>query len=161
MSSEVALLLSAALIITVLAALLSKSMSLSLIMLFYSSLTLGLIFTVYGGTLVGLLHIITFAGAVSVMLLTVILMTGQSDLNIGSKRLAILLSTITILIALAMSYLLFFKSSGNPTQPPTDTSSQLIGFIWLNRPWDLLILVIIFACSMVAVANLLSKEEQE
>lgn len=156
MSSEVALLLSAALLITVVSALLSRSMSVTLIMLFYSSLSLGLIFTLYGGVLVGLLHIITFAGAISVMLLTVTLMTGESEMDIGRGRLALILSAVTVLIAAAASYQLF---SGPLTGTQEQLPEGLLNFIWLYRPWDLLILIVIFAAAMIAVVNLLSREE--
>lgn len=156
MSSEIALLLSAALLVTVLAALLSKSMSVTLIMLFYSSLILGIIFTVYGAVLVGLLHIITFAGAISVMFLTVILMTGQSDLDIGRRRLLLIVSTVTILVVAAASYQLFSSSLAGTGQLP---AGELLTFIWTYRPWDLLILIIVFACAMTVIANLLSRED--
>ncbi len=156
MSSEVALLLSAALLVTVIAALFSKSMSITLIMLFYSSLILGVIFTVYGAIVVGLLHIITFAGAISVMFLAVILMTGQSDLDIGRRRLLLLVSIVTILVVAAASYQLF---SGSLVGTEQLQAGELLSFIWTYRPWDLLILVVVFACAMIAVANLLSRED--
>ncbi len=156
MSSEVALLLSAALLVTVIAALFSKSMSVTLIMLFYSSLVLGVIFTVYGAVLVGLLHIITFAGAISVMFLTVILMTGESNLAIGRRQLLLILSTVTILVVAAASYQIFSSSLTGTGQT---TGGDLLAFIWQFRPWDLLILIVVFACAMITVANLLSKEE--
>ncbi len=156
MSSEEALLLSAALLVTVLVALFSKSMSVTLIMLFYSSLVLGVIFTIYGAVLVGLLHIITFAGAISVMFLTVILMTGESNLDIGRRRLLLILSAVTILVVAAASFQIF---SGSLTGSSQTTAGELLTFIWQFRPWDLLILIVVFACAMITVANLLSKDE--
>jgi len=156
MTGEVALLLSAALLVTVLGALFSRSMSITLIMMFYASLVLGVIFTVYQGILVGLLHIVTFAGAVSVMLLTVVLMTGQTDLNIGKRPLALLLSAVTILVVGAATYSLF---SAAPTTLQPAQTMNILSFIWTFRPWDLLILVIVFSGAMTAVINLLSKEE--
>lgn len=156
MSSEVALLLSAALLVTVIAALFSKSMSITLIMLFYSSLVLGVIFTIYGAILVGLLHIITFAGAISVMFLAVILMTGQSDLDIGRRRLLLLVSIVTTLVVAAASYQLF---SGSLVGTGQLQAGELLTFIWTYRPWDLLILIVVFACAMIAIVNLLSRED--
>ncbi len=156
MAGEVALLLSAALLVTVLSALFSRSMSITLIMMFYASIVLGVIFTIYQGILVGLLHIVTFAGAVSVMLLTVVLMTGQTDLNIGKRSLATSVVIVTILVVGAASYLLF---SSAPTGAQPTQSMNILAFIWTLRPWDLLILVIIFGGAMTAVVNLLSKEE--
>jgi NADH:ubiquinone oxidoreductase subunit 6 (subunit J) len=157
MSGEVALLLSAALLVTVIGALFSRSMSITLIMMFYASIVLGVIFTIYQGILVGLLHIIIFAGAVSVMLLTVVLMTGQTDLSIGKRSLAALLATITVLVVAAASYSLF---SAAPTGVQSQQTMSILSFVWTLRPWDLLILVIIFSGSMTAVINLLSKEEE-
>ena len=156
MTGEIALLLSAALLVTVISALLSRNMSITLIMMFYASLVLGVIFTIYQGILVGLFHIVTFAGAVSVMLLTVVLMTGQTDLDIGKRPLAVLLGTVTILVVAAASYSLF---SAVPSGVQQAQSMNILSFVWTYRPWDLLILVIIFAGAMTAVVNLLSKEE--
>jgi len=156
MAGEIALLLSAALLVTVLGALFSRNMSITLIMMFYASLVVGVIFTVYQGILVGLLHIVTFAGAVSVMLLTVVVMTGQTDLNIGKRSLAFLLAAITILVVGAASYSLFSPVPSDVQQVQT---MNILSFVWTLRPWDLLILVIIFSGAMTAVVNLLSKEE--
>ena len=156
MAGEIALLLSAALLVTVLGALLSRNMSITLIMMFYASLVLGVIFTIYQGILVGLLHIVTFAGAVSVMLLTVVLMTGQQDFDIGKRPLAVMLAVVTVLVVGAASYSLF------STVPPPGQQVQamnILSFVWTYRPWDLLILVIVFSGAMTAVVNLLSKEE--
>jgi NADH:ubiquinone oxidoreductase subunit 6 (subunit J) len=156
MAGEVAILLSAALLVTVLSALFSRSMSITLIMMFYASIVLGVIFTLYQGILVGLLHIVTFAGAVSVMLLTVVLMTGQTDLNIGKRSLALSLAAVTILVVGAASYSLF---SAAPSGVQSEQGMNILAFIWTFRPWDLLILVIVFAGAMTAVINLLSREE--
>jgi len=156
MAAEVALLLSAALLATVFSALLSRSMSITLIMMFYASIVLGIIFTIYQGILVGVLHIVTFAGAVSVMLLTVVLMTGQTDLNIGKRSLAVSLGAVTILVVGAASYSLF---SAIPSGVQPEQRMNILSFIWTLRPWDLLILVVVFSAAMTAVVNLLSKEE--
>jgi NADH:ubiquinone oxidoreductase subunit 6 (subunit J) len=156
MAGEIALLLSAALLVTVLGALFSRSMSITLIMMFYASIVLGVIFTLYQGILVGLLHIVTFAGAVSVMLLTVVLMTGQTDLSIGRRSLALSLASVTILVVAAASYSLF---SVAPSGVQPAQTMNILSFIWTFRPWDLLILVIVFSGAMTAIINLLSKEE--
>lgn len=157
MAGEVALLLSAALLVTVLSALFSRSMSITLIMMFYASLVLGVIFTIYQGILVGLLHIVTFAGAVSVMLLTVVVMTGQTELNVGKRSLALSLAAVTILVVGAASYSLFSAAPTSSVQ--AGQMMNILSFIWTLRPWDLLILVIVFSGAMTAVVNLLSKEE--
>lgn len=156
MTGEIALLLSAALLVTVLAALFSRSMSITLIMMFYASIVLGVIFTIYQGILVGLLHIVTFAGAVSVMLLTVVLMTGQTDLSIGKRPLALSIAAVTILVVAAASYSLF---STVPSGVQQGQGMNILSFVWTMRPWDLLILVIVFSAAMTGIVNLLSKEE--
>jgi hypothetical protein len=159
MATEVALLLCAALLVTVITAIFSKSISVTIIMMFYASLVLGIVFTIYQGVVIGLLHITMFAGAMSVMLMTVVLMTGESKLDIGNRKLAALLATITILIVAASSYSLFSGASSLPQSTPQSTESILV-FVWMFRPWDLLILIIIFAAAMIGVVNLLSKEER-
>lgn len=156
MSGEVALLLCAALLVTVLSGLFSKSMSITLISMFYASLVVGVIFTLYQGILIGLVHIITFAGAVSVMLLTVVLMTGETNLDIGKRSLAALLSAVTILVVGAASYSLF---STLPSGMSEASPMSALEFVWVFRPWDLLVLAIIFAGAMTVVVNLLSREQ--
>lgn len=156
MLDEVALLLSAALIVTVLVALFSKSVSISLICLFYSSLLLGIIFATYGGVLVGLVHIITFAGAVSVMLLTVVLMTGESKLIVGKRELAMILVVISVPVVGVAAYEVLQGLPQTSSQPTIPGITTLFQFIWQFRSWDLLILIMVFAASMVSVVNLLS-----
>lgn len=169
MASEfVPLTIAAVLVATVLVALFSKKVSVSLIALFYSSITLGVTFMVYGDTLVGLLTMVTFAGAISVLLLSVILMTGESKLDIGAGRIPLGLAALTLAVAVGCIYVL---TSGLPSAAAasipgyfmygnsTDVSSQAIKFAWQYRPWDLLILVTVFASAMLAVANLLSGEK--
>ncbi len=159
MATEVALLLCVALLVTVIAAIFSKSISVTIIMLFYASLVLGIVFTIYQGVVVGLVHITMFAGAISVMLMTVVLMTGESKLDIGNRTLTALLAAITILIVAASSYSLFSRASSLPQSTPQLPEGTL-AFVWMFRPWDLLILIIIFAAAMIGVVNLLSKEER-
>ena len=149
-----AILLSIALISAISVSVLSKSVSISLITLFYASLILGIIFATYGGIAVGLVHVITFAGAISVMLLTVVLMTGESKLIIGPRQVAATLIALSIPIIGAASYELL---QGLPSNVPTSPVSSLFEFLWEFRPWDLLILIMVFASSIIAVANLLSK----
>jgi NADH:ubiquinone oxidoreductase subunit 6 (subunit J) len=156
-SEAVPLLLSAALVGVVAVALFSSKVSTSLIMLFYASIVLGATFTLYGDSLVGLLEMITFAGAVSVLLLTVILMTGQPDLTIGVRRASIIGTLAALSVAAACAYAIFVGSSGTPSLSSNDISIGVLGFIWQYRQWDVLILVTVFASAMVTVANLLSE----
>jgi NADH:ubiquinone oxidoreductase subunit 6 (subunit J) len=160
-SFDVALAASVILVATALISLFSKRVSVSLISLFYASIMLGIIFTVYGAILVGLLEIITFAGAVSVMLLSAILMTGESNLDIGASwpRLALVLTSLAA-VSIASFYVLMNLSVVSPSSTTSFSPSSLLQFVWEFRPWDLLILLTVFASAMVVVANLLSKETQ-
>lgn len=150
---------SGVLIVTVLVALFSKKVSVSLIALFYASIMLGVIFTIYGDTLVGLLTMITFAGAVSVLFLTVILMTGESKLDIGAGRTSVGLMALTLAVAVASIYALTSGWSGSLGGNFSDVSQDMMTFVWQYNPWDLLILVTVFASAMLGVTNLLSREK--
>lgn len=150
--------LSAALVITVVAALGAKKVSTSLIMLFYSSIVLGVTFTLYSDALLGLVHMATFAGAVSVLLLAVILLTGESNLALRSRQLTLVLIGVTAAIVLASILSLAAGPSSGAPLPPEDISLQVLSFVWNYRPWDLLILMVVFASSMVSVVSLLSRE---
>jgi NADH:ubiquinone oxidoreductase subunit 6 (subunit J) len=129
-------------------------------MLFYASLVLGVTFTLYGSALVGVLEIITFAGAISVMLLSAILMTGESKLDIGGSKLKLMLVLTFIgLATIGAFFLLVQVPSGTATEIGSNiTTTDLFSFIWNFRPWDLLILLIVFSSAMVVVANLFSRE---
>jgi len=84
------------------------------------------------------------------------LMTGETDLGIGKRSLAALLSAVTILIVGASFYSLDSTLTSGVAEAPT---MSILQFVWVFRPWDLLILVIIFAGAMTVVVNLLSKEQ--
>jgi hypothetical protein len=158
-SEYIALAIGGVLLATVLVALFSNKVSISLISLFYSSIMLGVTFTVYGDTLVGLLTMVTFAGAVSVLLLSVILITGESKLDIGAGNASVGLTALTAAVAVSCVYVLTSGLAGAPTGILPDVSTSVMAFAWSYRPWDLLILVTVFASAMLAVANLLSRGE--
>jgi hypothetical protein len=50
------------------------------------------------------------------------------------------------------------SSSASTTSVGPYSPSNLLQFVWEYRPWDLLILLVIFASAMVVVTNLFSKE---
>ena len=158
MESElVALLISGALFVTVAVSLLSTKVSNSLIALFYASIVLGIGFTVYGDGLLGLLTMITFAGAISVLLLSVVLITGESKLDLGARRVA--LGAIPLAAAIGGISLLTVFSGQSGGLATSDSSLAVLNFLWTLRPWDLLILIVVFAGSMVAIVSLLGREE--
>ena len=96
-----ALILSGALVATVGFALFTPKVSSSLIALFYSSVILAVIFVLYGDTFVGLVQMATFAGAVSVLTLSVILMTGESLLPFGARKLGVLAAVLLLIFVVA------------------------------------------------------------
>ena len=150
--------IAAAILATVVLALFSKKVSISLIFLFYSSTLLGIAFTIYGDALVGLMQIVTFSGAISVLFLTVILLTGESRLDIGANRFtASAVAGALILVVLAMVDVYPVWSGSSPVY--SDVSLQTFSFLWQYRPWDFLILITVFASAMVTVANLFSREQ--
>jgi len=150
--------ISVAIVATVLVALFSKKVSISLIFLFYASTLLGIAFTIYGNALVGLMQIVTFSGAISVLFLTVILMTGESRLDIGAARLTIAaIAGALVLVLLALTQISPGLVGVSPSTYP-DVSLATFSFLWEFRPWDLLILVTVFASAMVTIANLFSRE---
>jgi len=158
-SEYIALAVAGVLLATVLVALFSKKVSISLIALFYSSIMLGVLFTIYGDVLVGLLTMVTFAGAVSVLLLSVILITGESKLDLGAGRVSVSLTALTLAVVVSCVYALTSGLAGVSTSLLSDVSATVMAFAWQFRPWDLLILVTVFASAMLAVVNLLSRGE--
>ena len=158
MESElVALLISGALFATVAMSLLSSKVSSSLISLFYASIVLGIAFTVYGDGLLGLLTMITFAGAISVLLLSVVLITGESKLDLGARNLALGAVPLAAAIGGISMVVVFSGQAGGFAA--SDSSLAVLSFLWTLRPWDLLILIVVFAAAMVAVVSLLGKED--
>jgi len=156
-SELVALLISGALFVTVAVSLLSTKVSNSLIALFYASIVLGIGFTVYGDGLLGLLTMITFAGAISVLLLSVVLITGESKINLGART--VVLGAIPLAAAVGGVSLLTVFSGQSGGLASSDSSLAVLNFLWTLRPWDLLILIVVFAGAMVAIVSLLGREE--
>ena len=153
MASElVAATLAAGLVVTVAVSLASSRVSTSLISLFYTSLILGVAFTAFGDALAGLLTMVTFAGAVTVLLLAVILITGESNLGIGASRPALALAVVTASVA-AVSLTGVLAPGGD--SGTSDLSLTVLGFAWTYRPWDLLVLVVALSSAMVGVTNFL------
>lgn len=159
MSSDLAIVLCAILVVMAVSALFSKSVSVSLIMLFYASLVIGIIFTVYGNVLIGVLEIITFAGGISVMLLSAVLMTGESKLDIGGSKakLALVVSMLAVVMFATLEITSKIRTSVGAS-PGAFNTSNLLDFVWTFRPWDLLVLLIVFSSAIVVVVNLFSKE---
>jgi len=156
-SELAALLISGALFVTVAASLLSTKVSNSLISLFYASIVLGIGFTVYGDGLLGLITMISFAGAISVLLLSVVLITGESKLDLGARKLA--LGAVPLIAAISGVSLLVVFSGQAGGLASSDSSLAVLNFLWTLRPWDLLILIVVFGAAMVGIVSLLGRED--
>ena len=152
-----ALVLSGTLVAAVGFALFSPKVSSSLISLFYSSVILAVIFTLYGDTFVGLVQMATFAGAVSVLMLSVILMTGESRFAYGSRRAVAFAATVLLMVVAAAFVAVEGGGYASAVSYP-DISGQVLTFHRVNRPWDPLMLIVAFASAMVTVSNLMSRE---
>ena len=152
-----ALVLSGVLVASVGFALFSPKVSSSLIALFYSSVILAVIFTLYGDTFVGLIQMATFAGAVSVLMLSVVLMTGEPRFAYGARRLGAF-AAVVLLIFVAVAFAVL--EGGGSVSPGSyqDISNQVLVFLWVDRPWDPLILIVAFASAMVTISNLMSRD---
>ena len=147
-------------LLTVVSALLAKKVSTSLILLFYASLVLGVIFTIYDDELIGLVTMITFAGAISVMILSVVLMTGQSAIGTERRNSQLMIIAAGAAVVAVAAFAVFASAPGGTPAGGGGASMQILGFIWTYRPWDLLILIMVFAASMLTVTNLLPEERR-
>lgn len=165
MSFDVTFLLGTMLVGVTIVALMVRKLVWSLILLFYSSIVFGLLLISYGATFAGLFHIITFAGAVSVLFMVILMIVGGQALSdkIGKENL-----TGMILAVLAAIPLIIIVSNFQPFPVRLDERTQLLGlagqpnnplaFLWALRSWDLLLVVILVAAAMLGVMNLFSRE---
>lgn len=156
-SDIVPFLLAAGLLGSAAVALLSTKVSNSLIALFYTAVILGVTFTFYGDALLGLLTMITFAGAISVLLLSVVLITGKSKLGLGARKAALSAVPAAALVGGVSVLALFPGQAGGGGA--SDSSIAVIDFLWTLRPWDLLILTLVFAGAMVGIISLLGGDD--
>lgn len=167
MTIEIALILGTMLVGVTIVALMVRRLVWSLILLFYSSIIFGLLLMTYGALFAGLFHIITFAGAVSVLFMVILMIVGGQALSymdkLGKENFAGM-----ILALLAAIPLIVLVSNFEPFPSRMDEQLQLsglatqpadpLGFLWLLRSWDLLLIVILVAAAMLGVMNLFSRE---
>jgi len=164
---EIALVLGVMLVGVTFVALMIRRLVWSLIMLFYSSIVFGLLLMSYGATFAGLFHIITFAGAVSVLFMVILMIVGGQALSytdkLGKENFLGM-----ILAVLAAMPLIVLVSNFEPLTNVMTEQAQLsglatqpdgpLGFLWLMRSWDLLLVVVVVAAAMLGVMNLFSRE---
>jgi len=167
MTYEVTLFLGVMLVGITIVALMVRQLVWSLILLFYASIVFGLILITYGATFAGLFHIITFAGAVSVLFMVILMIVGGQAMSytgrLGKEN--FVGSALAVMIAIPLVLLL---SDFTPLPNRLDEQSELAGltlqsngplaFLWNIRSWDLLLVVILVAAAMLGVMNLFSRE---
>jgi NADH:ubiquinone oxidoreductase subunit 6 (subunit J) len=164
---EIALILGVMLVGVTFVALMIRRLVWSLIMLFYSSIVFGLLLMSYGATFAGLFHIITFAGAVSVLFMVILMIVGGQALS-STEKLGKENFLGMILAVLAAIPLVVLVSNFEPLPNVMTEQAQLsglatqpdgpLGFLWLMRSWDLLLVVVVVAAAMLGVMNLFSRE---
>ena len=167
MSFEISLILGAMLVGVTIAALMVRKLVWSLIMLFYSSIIFGLLLISYGATFAGLFHIITFAGAVSVLFMVILMIVGGQAFSYTDKLSKENYTGMIIAIFAAIP-LVVLVSNFEPFAVRVDEGTQLVGlasqagdplaFLWTLRAWDLLLVIILVAAAMLGVMNLFSRE---
>ena len=167
MTYEITLVLGVMLVGVTLVALMVRKLVWSLIMLFYSSILFGLLLISYGAAFAGLFHIITFAGAVSVLFMVILMIVGGQALSYPD-RLGKQNFVGMILALLAAVPLVILVSNFKPFPNRLSEQTQLVGlatqpdgplgFLWLLRSWDLLLVVILVSAAMLGVMNLFSRE---
>ncbi len=162
MTEPVPLVLAALLVVSSTSALLVRRLLWSLILLFYSSLLLGGILFWYGAAYAGLFHIITFAGAVSVMFMVIIMLVGQDR----PQKVAItpqLVSGVVLAIVGFLPFIFFttrLQQVQNAVQETSLVSGSIdeLGFLWNFQSWDLVFVLVPVTAAILTVINLFSKE---
>jgi NADH:ubiquinone oxidoreductase subunit 6 (subunit J) len=166
-SYEITLVLGIMLVGVTFVALLVRKLVWSLILLFYSSIVFGALLITYGAAFAGLFHIITFAGAVSVLFMVILMIVGAEAWEypdkLGKDNLVGMILAILAAIPLVLLVSNFepFPSRMSEQVQLSGLSAQpdgALGFLWLLRSWDLLLVVILVAAAMLGVMNLFSRE---
>jgi NADH:ubiquinone oxidoreductase subunit 6 (subunit J) len=167
MTYEITLILGIMLLGVTLVALMIKKLVWSLILLFYASIIFGFILIAYGATFAGLFHIITFAGAISVLFMVILMIVGGPGLSYADKLerknfVGMILSALTAIP------LVLIVANFTPLPNRLDEQAQLsqmafqptgpLAFLWTARAWDLLLVVILVTAAMLGIMNLFSRE---
>jgi len=126
-----------------------------------------LILVTYGASFAGLFHIITFAGAVSVLFMVILMIVGGQASSSTDKLRKENYVGVALAILAAIP-LILLVSNFAPLPNRIDEESQLaqltfqvngpLAFLWNIRSWDLLLVVILVASAMIGVMNLFSRE---
>lgn len=162
MTEPIPLILAVLLVASSTGALLVRRLLWSLILLFYSSLLLGGILFWYGAIYAGLFHVITFAGAVSVMFMVILMLVGQDQPETSGSR----GSLVPGILSGALGLLLFTLAIGQlvPASNKIVEASTVgaaiddLGFLWSLQSWDLLFVLLPLTAAVLVLVNLFSKE---
>jgi len=86
-----------------------------------------------------------------------VLITGESNLNLGARKLALGAVPVAAAVGGVSLLTLFNGQAGGLAY--SDSSLAVLSFLWTLRPWDLLILMVVFAGAMVGIVSLLGGED--
>lgn len=161
MTEPVPLVLAVLLVASSVSALLVRRLLWSLILLFYSSLLLGGILFWYGAIYAGLFHIITFAGAVSVMFMVIIMLVGQDVSEKGPFTPT--LTGLGLAFLGLIPFVLFTRQLQpvqNAVQETALVSSSIddLAFLWKYQSLNIIFILLPVTVAILAVINLFSKE---
>lgn len=162
MTEPVPLILAVLLVASSTSALLVRRLLWSLILLFYSSLLFGGILFWYDAVYAGLFHIITFAGAVSVMFMIILMLVGQDQPETASSKRAGFLGPVFAILG----FVLFVIVIGHIVPAPNEiVEGTLVGasvddlrFLWSFQSWDLVFVILPVTAAVLVLVNLFSKE---
>jgi NADH:ubiquinone oxidoreductase subunit 6 (subunit J) len=161
-TEPIPLVLAVLLVLSSTSALIVKRLLWSLILLFYSSLLLGAILFWYGAAYAGLFHIITFAGAVSVMFMVIIMLVGQ---DVPQKTVVTWKVVVTAVLAVAglIPFILLTGDLGRVQNAVQESSlisgsTDELGFLWKYQSWDIVFVLVPVVAAILTVINLFSKE---
>lgn len=162
MTQPVPLILAVLLVTSSVAALLVRRLLWSLILLFYSSLLLGGILFWFGAVYAGLFHVITFAGAVSVVFMVIIMLVGQDPPEKRVLRPELIVGLSIAVVGLALFLILSGQLAPVPNKIQETTlvngSTDELGFLWNFQAWSLVFVLLPVSATILAVVNLFSKE---
>ena len=170
MTTALTIIFATLLIVVTLSALVIKRLVYSLIMLFFSGLLLGAIFLIYGASYAGLFQIITFAGAVSVMFMVILMLVGGELLPTGPRfSREQLVGCILAAAGFLVVAIILWQSTGSLVRIDEGTVTQGLGtfgndpltFLWSFRSWDVLFLILLVSATLAGIVNLFSKEASE
>jgi len=166
MTYEITLGLGAMLVGVTIVALMVRKIVWSLILLFYSSIIFGLLLITFGATFAGLFHIVTFAGVVSVLFMVIMMIVGEGNpatLKLGKENYFGMALALVAAIPLILLLSNFQALPGRVVEQDQLATLAVqpngpLGFLWMMRPWDMLLVVILVAAAMLGVMNLFSRE---